>query len=180
MKGSPGVVAWDRARCAVGAGYRPRLPARPAGLLGGQFRLARAETLTERLPSLPARNRWCPSELCVRAGARRPRNLENWLAELLRRVPVARALADGPGCARHWGAQFRRGDSLASWPRILRKASPDGSDMLLYVGVVAPPDARHGISAVLCARRRLRGRLHHVLALDDPGLCSEFTCPTQI
>src|SRR5215831_14170673 len=97
-------VAGAGARCAVGAGYRPRLPAGPAGVLGGRLRLARAGTLAERVRSLPGRDRWCPGAFCARTGPRRPRNpadLDKWLAELLRRVPAARALADGPGRAWH-------------------------------------------------------------------------------
>src|SRR6266536_5024743 len=71
---------------------------------GGRLRLARAGTLAERVRSLPGRDRWCPGAFCARTGPRRPRNpadLDKWLAELLRRVPAARALADGPGRAWH-------------------------------------------------------------------------------
>src|SRR5438552_852877 len=129
----------------MGAGDRPGLPARPAGVLGGRLRLARAGTVAERLPPLPGQHRRCPRAFRARAGPRRPRDpadLDKWLAELFRRVPAGGAAADGPGRARHRRARFWRGDRVAARPRILRKAGPDGSDMPRYGGAVAPPYVR--------------------------------------
>src|SRR6202012_6179147 len=88
--------------CAVGARHGPRLPAEPAGVLGGWLRLARAGALAERVRSLPGRDRWCPGAFCARAGPQRPGNpadLDERLAELLRGIPAYGCAGDRPGRA---------------------------------------------------------------------------------
>ena len=76
---------------------------------------------------LPGRRRRRPHPLRARAGAARaryPADPDARLAQLLRRIPAARAAADRPAGPRHRRAGVRRRHPVAARLRVLRAAGP--------------------------------------------------------
>ena len=105
----------------------------------------------------------------ARSGRGIPLILTNGWPGRLRRVPAARAAADGPGRAWHRRARFRRGDPLAARLRILRQAGPDRGDMPLYGGAVAPADAGLGYQRYGAHGGDFGAAVTTFMALDDPA-----------